>query len=280
MLGFAISVRHPDSSTRYDRVEALLGRTLASITNQDHPDYVATVVSNRPLSFPVPDKVRSVVVDFPPPTDVPTPDVPRDAVLSDKGSKLAVGVLAARAAGADQVMMVDADDFVSRRLAGHVAGAPSATGWYVDDGYIYGEGTGLLRQLPHFAETCGTSLIYGRPFLDSLPDVPLTATKSQLLDALGPFTVHELLGSHKRAIGHYAEAGTPLTPLPFPGAVYTVGTGENHSQRSLDRLAFPITRRLSAEFGLPASSTNPGTLWRAGSHAASVVAARVTRFRR
>jgi hypothetical protein len=280
LLGFAISVRHPDSSTDYRRVEALLRRTIGSVTNQDRPDFVVAVAANRLLPFEVPSSVRPVVVDFPPPTAVPTPRVPRDAALSDKGSKLAVAVLAAREAGADHVMVVDADDFVSRRLAGFVADAPLRTGWYVDEGYLYGEGTGLVRRMSGFVHTCGTSLIYGKPFLDALPDLPVTATKEQLLDGLGAFTVHELLGSHKRAVEHYASLGTPLAPVPFPAAVYTVGTGENLSERSLDRMAFPVTRRFTAEFGLPTSSNDPAALLRAGRQAATAVAGRVARLRR
>ena len=176
-------------------------------------------------------------------------------MLADKGTKLAVGVLAAERHAPHHLMVV-ADDVVSNRLAGFVNQHARAAGWYVDEGLVYAEGKGLVRRVHGFNGMCGTSVILRRDLLDA-PDLPLTASQDDLREGFGAFQVRELLGSHKTAVTHFAARGEPLAPLPFPGAGYVLGTGENHSGGSLQHFALPVSKTMAEEFGLPRSSTSP-----------------------
>jgi hypothetical protein len=252
VLVFITSVRHPHNATDYSRVERLLRRTLASVCAQNDPNFRAIVVANRPLRFATPKMVETVVVDFPAPSDHHGAQIDREAILRDKGTKLAVGVLAARRHPATHIMPFDADDFVSRRLAGFVNNHPTATGWYLPKGHAYYERRGLTRHLDNFHERCGTSFVI-RQDLYGPADLPVTATQDALYDGFGEFVVRELLGSHRVALKHLRATGTPLQPLPFRGAAYTLETGENWSGDGLAGFAWPVRRTLEHEFGLPRS---------------------------
>ena len=252
MLVFIPSVRHPQNATDYSRVERLLQRTLASVCAQTDPNFRAVVVANRPLSFATPGAVETVVVDFPAPSDHQSAQIDREAILRDKGTKLAVGVLAARKHPATHIMPFDADDFVSRRLAGFVNEHPSAAGWYIRKGHAYYERRGLTRHIDNFHERCGTSFVI-RQDLYGPADLPVTVAQDALYDGFGEFAVRELLGSHRTALEHFAATGTPLQPLPFRGAAYTLETGENWSGDGVAGFAWPVRRTLEREFGLPRS---------------------------
>lgn len=253
MLVFITSVRHPHNATDYGRVEQLLQRTLASVCAQLDTDFRAVVVANQPLSFATPGEVETVIVDFPAPSDHPGAQIDREAILRDKGTKLAVGLLAARQHGARHIMPFDADDFVSHRIAGFVNRHPDNAGWYLSKGHAYYERRGLMRSIENFHERCGTSFVIRQDLYGSA-NLPLTATQDTIYHELGEFAVRQLLGSHRTALDHFAAVGTPLEPLPFRGAVYTLETGENWSGDQAVGFGWPVGRAMGHEFGLPRPS--------------------------
>jgi hypothetical protein len=158
MLAFVTSLRHPLNSDDYGRVERLLADTLRSVTSQTSDDYVVIVVGNVRPGFPLPPKVHFVPVDFPPPLDVKGPQTGRDAVIWDKGTKLAIGLLKAREFDADWVMIFDADDFVHRNLSAFVHAHPGAPGFVVSEGWMYSASRDEIREVDEFNRTCGTSM--------------------------------------------------------------------------------------------------------------------------
>ncbi|PRY12950.1 glycosyltransferase family 2 protein [Kineococcus rhizosphaerae] len=251
MLAFITSLRHPRNSADYSRVEHLLRRTLRSVCRQDHDEFAVVVACNEIPAGRFDPRVEFVRVDFPPPVDTPGPMTGRDAVLRDKGTKLAVALLAAQRHRPDHVMKVDADDFVSRRLAGWSADRPTEAGWYVEHGYVLSDRTGLITAVDGFNERCGTSEILANRAFGLPADLPApSAGQDELTARLGTFLVRDLLGSHRASVAHSAARGEPLRALPFPGAVYTVGTGENHSGLSRVPRGRPVSGRQVAEFGL------------------------------
>jgi hypothetical protein len=252
MLVFITSVRHPHNATDYDRVERLLQRTLASVCAQIDRDFRVVVVANQPLSFATAKEVETIVVDFPAPSDHQGPQTGREAILHDRGTKLAVGVLAARQHSAAHIMRFDADDFVSRHVAGFANRHPDNAGWYINKGHAYYERQGLTHHIEDFHEKCGTSFVI-RQDLYGPANLPVTVTQDALYGGFGDFVVRELLGSHRAAQGHFTALGTPLEPLPFRGAVYTLETGENHSGGKVAGFAWPVSRKLEREFNLPRS---------------------------
>lgn len=260
MLAFVTSLRHPQNSADYSRVERLLADSLQSIVRQESPSFSVWVVGNRrPERLPV--GVHWVQVDFPPPSDRRGPITGREAALLDKGTKVAVGMLAAAETHPDHVMQFDADDLVSRRLAGYSASDPTANGWRVVDGWRWASDRRAIRRQPDFHRHCGTAYIV-RPDLYQLPaGLSVDSTQQEIQEALGA-RLFDHFGSHLRLSDDLASAGNPLAPLPFPAVLYRVGTGENHSGVSLGGFGRPISRAVASEFGVAPTGFAPAGLVR------------------
>ncbi|MBK1713083.1 galactosyl transferase [Rubrivivax gelatinosus] len=217
MLTFVVPVRHQDSVSDWGKVNAYLRATFASIAAQIHPDWRAVVVANRGAALPpLPDRFTELRVEFPCPV-LPGADRPKEelynAIRDDKGGRVWAGLKTVEPRG--HVMVVDYDDFVSRRLAATAAAAPDAAGWYVADGYLY-DGSDIVMKRRQFDELCGTSLIvHARHFYPGA-------------GADERHFVRHIHGSHKFIKKILREQGDPLIPLPYPGAMYRVG----HAQAS------------------------------------------------
>jgi hypothetical protein len=264
MLAFVTSLRHPHNSADYGRVEELLRLTLGSLTAQTGDDYLVFVVGNRAPGFDLGERVRFVPVDFAAPEAAQGQHADRSRFVRDKGSKIGVGLLAARRYAPDHVMIVDADDFVHRDLAAFTARYRGHPGWVVDRGWVYSRARSAYRRQPDFHRTCGTSFVvpfdaYGVPgHLDE------TATQEEVLAGYGERIEH-ILGAHRHALEWYARRqGRVLEALPFRGAVYHVDTGENHSGKRLRGLARPVDPEFAARYGLPpVRRTTTAALWSA-----------------
>lgn len=250
MLAFITSVRNPHNSTDYGRVERLLQRSLESVCSQTSPDFRVIVVTSRRPSFDVPEKVEVVEVGFPPPDSHKGSQISIAAIRRDKGTKLAVGVLAARRMGATHVMQFDADDFVSRRLTTFVTDRPRQEGWYINKGYVLYERRGLVKGVSDFHENCGTSFVL-REDLYGPADLELDASQEAIYEAFGADVVTDVLGSHPNTLAHFAARGIGLQPLPFHGATYALETGENWSGELYPGFGWPVRPSLTREFGFP-----------------------------
>ncbi|WP_353827022.1 hypothetical protein [Agromyces sp. SYSU T0242] len=260
MLAFITSLRHPRNSTDYAGVERLLLDSLHSVMRQHHPDFSVWVVGNR-RPEQLPDAVNWVGVDFPAPSEVRGPITGREAVLLDKGTKLAVGLLAARASAPDHVMLFDADDMVSNRLAGLSAAAPGADGWRIVDGWRWSSERRAVRRQHEFHRHCGTAFIV-RPDHFALPDaLGPDADQAELQEAFGE-RLFRHIGSHRHLSADLAAEGHPLEPIGFTAALYRVGTGENHSGVSLGGFGRPVGRAMADEFGVAATRWTPPGLAR------------------
>jgi hypothetical protein len=142
----------------------------------------------------------------------------RDACRLDKGRRVLAGMVQAQTSG--HVMVVDDDDFVSCRLTAFVAGHPGANGWYVQNGYLWGDGGQWMYEYADFSKFCGTSHIIRA----ELYDLPAS------LEAADTDYIRTLFGSHIFIREHLAARGRPLEPLPFAGAVYRIGHSGAHSK--------------------------------------------------
>ena len=111
-----------------------------------------------------------------------------------------------------------------------------------------------------------------RTDLINLPD-SITAASSQaaILDALGPQVVNRLLGNHGGWEECLAEAGHQMEPLKFPGVIWMIGTGENHSGNLVSgRKRSMITPEITAEFTLSRPSAITALRANAGLKAAQL----------
>ena len=259
MLAFITTLRHPQNAADYGRVEALLQDTLSSLTQQSCDEYVVIIVGNRRPSFPLPKRVVFVEVDFPPPSDLKGPRTGPASVIWDKGTKNGVGLIAARDFGPEYVMFVDADDFVHRELAAFVHARPGHAGWVVKRGLMYSRRRNAYKRLRQFYRFCGTSFIIPFEAYEVAPHLTVSATQQEIAESFGERLEHVL--EHGWAFDWWRKHGRTLEPLPFPGAVYQVENGENHSDNRLFGPALPYRSRLDRDFAIRPSKAPAPTLW-------------------
>ena len=220
---FIIPVRHQDNAADWPNLKSNLAQTLASIAAQSDKDWRCLIVANEGADLPpLPAQVEVVWVQFPPNRLHDLKSQPREQALDafrfDKGRRVLSGMLAA--GDSAYFMIVDDDDFVSRRIVAQARAHDGSRGWTITRGYVWNDGGSLLLQHDDFNHICGTSLIV-RSDLYKLP--------ATFEDASEDF-IKEMLGSHYAVADRLERAGTPLEPLPFRGAVYRVANPGSHSQ--------------------------------------------------
>jgi hypothetical protein len=218
MLLFIVPLRNPSTCRDWPLVSRLCERTLRSLCQQTSPEFrVFLVCKERPqMEFSHP-ALTIIEEDFPDPGDE---HLPRE---QDKWRKLKRGLIAARSFAAAHVMFTDADDCVHRDLAAVVAREPASAGWFFATGYMHEAGTRWLWRRREFHRFCGTSAMVRCEVAD-FPETMDDPTDSFRMLTYGHTAVHDFM----------LQRGTPLQGLPFAGAVYEVGTGENHSGFSLN----------------------------------------------
>lgn len=261
MLAFITTLRHPRNSADYGRVEALLQDTLRSVSRQSCDDHLIIIVGNRLPAFELPPRAVFVEVDFPPPSTHNGPRTGPASVIWDKGTKNAIGLIAAREYAPDHVMFFDADDFVHRDIAAFVAAHPGAPGWVSTRGWIYSRRRNAYALRRNFYRYCGTSFIIPWSAYEVPPELTVTSGQRAIADAFGERLERSL--EHGFAYDWWRDRGRALEPLPFPGAVYHVDTGENHSGNILFGPALPYREHLRHDYGLEPSKGTAATLWSA-----------------
>lgn len=240
VLSFIVPVPHPANARNWPRLRENLAQTIRSISAQNHPDWRAVVVANHGSDLPpMPSRFSVTYVDFAPnridELDPGDRNGLYDAVRLDKGRRVLAGML--EAGQTDYFMIVDDDDLVSDRLAGFVAANRGCNGWFLRDGYVWSDGGKLLYLYDDFSNLCGTSHIV-RADLYGLPGSVPAATGLYL---------QRHLGSHIFIEDLLAERGTPLAPLPFPGAVYRIGHSESVSRSRGILRTFIVGRNLLSD---------------------------------
>lgn len=223
LITFIIPVRHQANAKNWSALKSRLAQTIASISGQTHSDWRAIIVANEGADLPdVPPQFSTVRVNFPPNEFYDLSDANReqayDAVRLDKGRRILSGMLAG--SGSTFFMVVDDDDLVSSGIAAYVSEHRNADGWKIDKGYLWSEGGHFLLHHNDFSNFCGTSLII-RAVLYGLP---------ACVEEADPTYVKTILGSHVKIGKILADAGHPLSPLPFRGAIYRVGHSGAHSK--------------------------------------------------
>lgn len=254
-FNFIICLHHPDSCSSYESTSVLLKNTLRSVCNQDTADFRVTVVCNALPEPRLDDRtIDYVLVDFPPPETVEPEKGGIEFIRIDKGTKYFAGLLHCRQYNPSHVMLMDADDFVSRRLARHVLEHPVRTSWYINLGFVYHHGEDRVYPITGFNRSCGTSNIlqFGEIPPVRLPENP---TREQILHAVDPRFIKFILGSHKFLADSLRKQNRPIAPIPFPGAVYYLAHGTNVSRNEhyskYGVKPVPLTDEIRAEFTLP-----------------------------
>jgi len=249
MIIFVIAVRSAQVASDWSLVQRQAFRTTMSCLAQEEGEARCILVCHeQPFDLaPFGGKASFLEMDYAPPTreELKTGD------HGDKWIKLHRGFVLARSMNPDHVMILDEDDLVSNRLGGHLLRNPEVDGWEFRKGYVHEVGHRFLLKVDRFDAMCGSSFI-ARVEEDTLPASDGASREDHLLLRWG----HGLIGDKMR------EQGKRIEPLPFPGAIYMVGTGENCTDHRLSSfggrkkrlLQFWRRKRLSArvrdEFGL------------------------------
>jgi hypothetical protein len=218
MLVFVMALQSPAVSRDWKRVAAMCERSLLSACRQTEPDFQVILVCNEkpPMTLQSP-QLQIIEGDF---------AAPRTATerMSDKWTKLRQGCVVARAFAPCHIMLMDADDMVSRRLAAFCARQPDNSGWLMRRGYVHEEGSRWLLRRENFHLLCGSScIVHCTP--DELPSHAKENSDRFLVLNQGHTVIEQA----------FQGLGRPLLDLPFEGAVYEVGTGENDSGFSLKK---------------------------------------------
>ena len=255
MLAFVTSLPHPANCASYTRRSELLRATLGSILAQTDPDIMVVVVANEAPEGDLPDdpRIRMVPVSYAPPHRPEGKPVITDAMYADKGAKLGVGTAIATQSGAEYVMFVDSDDYVSRQLAGFTAAASGEPGWYSDSGYFHVRGSRTVTPvLRDFHQRNGSTHILRTDLVAVPADLDITAPRDEVIERIGRKLVRSLMGDHKWIVSYFEQMGEPLLPLPFAAAIWEIGTGENFSQvLAAAGSKVPVAGSISEEYGLP-----------------------------
>lgn len=234
VITFVIPVLHPENTNNWVAIKTQLSQTIVSIRAQTHSGWRAVIVANEGADLPeVPERFEIIRVNFEP-NLIPRArsgmdnDISVAAVRRDKGRRILAGMLSRR--DTRFYMTVDADDFISRRLVAFVAKNPTANGWEIKDGYVWGDGGRILFRHDEFSLVCGTSLIV-RADLYDLPE--------RFEEAADDY-IKTMIGSHRLIGGILAERNTPLATLPFRGAIYRVmhPTSQRNSPMVMKRYCF------------------------------------------
>ena len=223
-LSFIIPIRDHAGVADWPAAMCNLQATAASIAAQTSSSWRCVVVASRHSPLPhLPGKIEVHRLDLPTPAPLPplaNMEQRLEAIRADKGRRVLEGMLSV--APDNYVMTVDYDDLVSNRLAAFAEVHSAQPGWFVDSGYLYDGSSTLMRLGSGFDELCGTSLIIHADRLVLPPK----------LEAADETYLRQWFGSHKFAKRLLAQAGTPLAPLPFPGAIYRVGHADAVSASS------------------------------------------------
>lgn len=224
LLTFVVPLRSPAASRNWANVLERLHETACSIEQAcaEADDIGAVVVANREAELGnLPECFDVVRVDLAPPAvSVFKGDAPeaerKEAFCWDKGYKVAKGMAHAKSLGSRFVMSVDADDLVSTSLGDLARSEPDSHGWYIDKGWLLPVGSHWGIVLGDFHNWCGTSAMVRTDLLPLDQDV----------DSMEPAVVRSIFGHHRDLIPDMIENGTPLKPVDFRGAVYSVGHSE------------------------------------------------------
>lgn len=212
MLVFVIPLRNPETAQDWGRCNALCQQTVRSALAQTDGN-VRVIVSCKEFTPDISDD-RLKVLRHP----FPTPDGTWEDQHRDKYLKFAHGMVEARKSAPCYVMKLDADDLLDRRLSQLVHQTGHKPGYYISRGYIWRDGSMVVRPVDDFHLHCGSSNIIWCE-RDDLP--------SSIDDDMSNYRI--LKWGHNITVQEFDKLGTPLLPLPVRSAMYRKGHGENIS---------------------------------------------------
>lgn len=224
MFCFTMALRSKAVSNDWKKISSLCEASIRSAYHQINPEIKIILVCHETpeLEESYDNRVEIINVDFPRPNEILAESKHDDETkyhiqMEDKWRKIAVGVVRAGELNPNFMMLMDADDLVSRRLSEYAASHPTANGWIFKKGYRYSYGSRWIYVDDNY--NCGTNAIVNSKLIDFPKSTAPEEIKKCVILTSGHTIIEKTL----------AELGTPLTPLPFLGGVQVVNYGNNAS---------------------------------------------------
>ena len=147
-------------------------------------------------------------------------------VVLNMGTKLLIGILAAKKYNPEYLMFFDADDYVGNDISAYVNAHPGENGWIMSHGYRMAGN----RVAPYYrwSSVCGTGNIYNYSLLQEMvaPEVCDKSTQNELFEYIdSEFLI--TIGRHDRPRKYFYEKGKPFLDYPTRSVIHLVDHDES-----------------------------------------------------
>lgn len=220
---FIVPLKAKAISANWSVVCANLRATIKSVLNQTDSRFNIIVSgSDHPDLGDIDDNRLTVLID-----DYEVPLSFLDKAMDKRAKKrAAASYIRSNTAGGCYVMLLDADDLISRNLVEYVLADDNREGYLIEDGYLLFSKTNIVEKVSAFWSRCGSCYICY--FLaDQLPKSPSDTD-----------TFFEEYRNHRLAASVAQSQGKFFVNIPFPAAIYRLETGENLSNHHPNRRIF------------------------------------------
>lgn len=215
---FGIPLKAKAVSINWEGVQANLRRTLSSVFNQTDKNFHIIVCGHdRPYLGEYDGRVSWL------PANWAVPET-KEQFSNDKARKRKWILVNIRqiVSGGLYYFLLDADDFVSKKLVSYIRKDDNRSGYYVDKGFVFDLSAGNFARMSEktrpFYKSCGSCAA----FWLSKEDMP-----TRLGDKS---TFWSMLKDHGQFPEICRENGRPIEPIPFFAALYMLNHGNNNTE--------------------------------------------------
>jgi hypothetical protein len=256
MFFFVTSIRHPGNAKNYQVIVDLLKLTIESVCGQNTTfPFKFLIVCNEKPDIEVDESiVEFLVVDFPQPGDGKATGLAFENFLIDKGSKLAAGLAWIYQYSPSKVFIIDADDWIDNNIVEFVSKHNDTSFWHVDTGYLINLADKKSTRKHGLCRYCGSTFIYDYTQLLNIVEykgkLGTKVTQAYIIDNIDDFGMRNILGNHRRQLGHFNKLNKNIRPLPFKAICWVLDTGENHSGKTGGSQGLPLRQSILQKFGI------------------------------
>jgi hypothetical protein len=264
MIGFIVPITPKKYSKDWHLANLVLERTVRSICNQTSRNFKLIIVyTDKPEIEFTDENIYYIAYTYPEITISQIEDfdfmgqwftIEYAERMMDKSRKITYGCKFAKELGCNYLMAIDSDDMISNKIAEFVNENSScnAAGWRISNGYLYKEGSKLIKKNTQIWAMNGSTHII-RADLVGIPDFET----DYKLFSYNVFQQHPY--TYQRIIDFHNEK---LLDFPFMGTVYLIHPN-NYSQ--VDRILSAnkikqvikvllrgkfLTKKIKQEFGI------------------------------
>lgn len=217
---FNIALISQARATDWTRIRRNLAVTLASLRAQTNPNWTAYICcQDQPEGIDFDDQVQFIPFE--------TADEVTHKTKFDNHAKRhkVLSLITQSYQGDGYLFALDGDDILHPKLVEHVITANNGRGYIIDRGYMWDVQSHNLAPLqPGWLDQAGGKRAFYKECGSS------SMLRIDFRDNLNGLEIFENMGPHKYRPMNMEALGFPLSPIPFPAALYAVNHGENMRQ--------------------------------------------------